>query len=165
MPQIKRFLPNCNFPETLFLAQTHFRHRTARANSSSNSPLSESDWGKSNLNLQGGPPKRYGPSVTMALQASKVTGKAAESSIRARNIAALPEKCGTFQKKIRVFKGHARYVRGPRTSETRNIRQKPTIPGLLIIILFKRPGTQNWPLHPPPSRILKGEGGPKLVHV
>ena len=29
-------------------------HRTTRANSSSNSPLSESDWGKSNLNFQGG---------------------------------------------------------------------------------------------------------------
>ena len=57
-----------------------------RANPSSNSPLSESDWGKSNLDFQGGPPKRYQPSITMGLKASKGTGKAQESSIRPRNM-------------------------------------------------------------------------------
>ena len=57
------------------------------------------------------------------------------------------------------------YVRGPRTSETRNSRQKSTIPGLLIIILFKRPGTRITRADPHklalrlhPSRILGGGG-------
>ena len=89
--------------------------------------------------------------------------------------------------KIKVFKGHARYVRGPRTSETRNIRQKSmfsrathvfvrgprtsetrnsrqksTIPGLLIIILFKRPGTRRNRAEAPPETQIRTYTHPLL---
>ena len=89
--------------------------------------------------------------------------------------------------KINVLKGHARYVRGPRTSETRNIRQKSifsrathvyvrgprtsetrnsrqksTIPGLLIIILFKRPGTRRNRAEAPPETQIRPYTHPLL---
>ena len=59
--------------------------------------------------------------------------------------------CDTFA----LLTGHARFVRGPRTHETRYVCHFLAIPGLLIIILIRRPGTPGIPqTHPglPPRK-------------
>ena len=61
-------------------------HRTTRANSSSNSPLSESDWGKSNLNFQGGLLKGMSQASQWACRPQRSPARLKESSIRARNM-------------------------------------------------------------------------------